>query len=110
MPFRRLCVGGGSCLPLIFKDALFNAQWLRTVGHSYSGGAEIGEYLTAARQIREPDADSCFDTWSELADQSICPGATQFYLEETTTPSHQGLGHASRHGYMVSTSRLIMRD
>jgi len=51
----------------VFKDPLFAAQWLRTVGHSSSGGAEIGECLAAARHIRESDADSWFDAWSELA-------------------------------------------
>jgi len=51
----------------VFKDPFFAAQWLRVVGHSSSGGAEISECLAAARQIRESDADSWFVAWSELA-------------------------------------------
>jgi len=54
-------------LPFVFKDSLFDDQWLRTAGHTSSGGAEIGECFAAARCIRETDAQSWFDVWSELA-------------------------------------------
>jgi len=54
-------------MALVFKDDLFNAQWLRTAGHSTSGGAEVGEYFAAAGRIRERDAESWFDAWTELA-------------------------------------------
>lgn len=54
-------------MPLVFKDSLFDSQWLRTVGHASSGGAEIGECFRAAARIREPDAGSWFDAWFELA-------------------------------------------
>jgi hypothetical protein len=53
-------------MALAFKDALFDAQWLRAAGHSCSGGAEIGECLAAARQIHEPDAESWFHAWCGL--------------------------------------------
>jgi len=53
---------------LVFKDSLFDAQWLRTAGHSASGGAEIGECFAAACQIREPDAESWLRAWSELGE------------------------------------------
>ena len=51
---------------LVFKDSLFDDQWLRTAGHSSSGGADIGECFAAARGIRELDAESWFDAWSGL--------------------------------------------
>jgi hypothetical protein len=47
-------------MSMVFKDHLFEAQWLRAVGHSAAGGAEIGECLAAARRIREPDAESWY--------------------------------------------------
>src|ERR1700691_1568678 len=47
-------------MSFVFEDSLFDAQWLRTASHSGSGGAEIGECLAAAREIRETDADSWF--------------------------------------------------
>src|ERR1700735_2735148 len=55
-------------MPLVFKDSLFASQWLRAVGHSRSGGAESGECLAAARRIREPDAESWFAAWRDLAE------------------------------------------
>lgn len=54
-------------MALVFKDPLFDAQWLRAAGHSISGGAEIGECLAAARQVREPNAESWHAAWSQLA-------------------------------------------
>ena len=52
----------------VFKDDLFELQWLRAASHSSSGGADIGECLAAARQIGEPDAERWFTVWSRLAD------------------------------------------
>jgi len=60
----------------VFKDALFQAQWLRTAGHSSSGGAEIGECLAAASQIREPDAESWFTAWNSLAERVLAESET----------------------------------
>ncbi len=51
----------------VFKDSLYDAQWLRTAGHASSGGADIGECFAAASRIRERDAESWFDAWSDLA-------------------------------------------
>ena len=53
-------------MPLVFKDSLYDAQWLRTAGHASSGGADIGECFAAAGQIREPHAESWFNAWSNL--------------------------------------------
>jgi pimeloyl-ACP methyl ester carboxylesterase len=53
----------------VFKDDLFAAQWLRAAGHSGSGGAEVGECLAAARRIREPDGESWYAAWHDLAEK-----------------------------------------
>ncbi len=53
-------------MPIVFKDELLDSQWLRAVGHSSAGGAEIGECLAAAERIREADAESWFAAWSAL--------------------------------------------
>jgi pimeloyl-ACP methyl ester carboxylesterase len=55
----------------VFKDELFNAQWLRAAGHASSGGADVGECLAAARQIGEPDAERWFAAWSSLAGEML---------------------------------------
>jgi pimeloyl-ACP methyl ester carboxylesterase len=52
----------------VFRNSLFDAQWLRAAGHSCSGGAEAGECFAVARQIREPDAESWFRGWYSLAE------------------------------------------
>jgi len=56
-------------MPLYFRDELFDAQFLRTMGHSVYGGADIGECLGAARLIREKDTSGWFDIWMGLADR-----------------------------------------
>ncbi|HEY5208472.1 MAG TPA: alpha/beta fold hydrolase [Stellaceae bacterium] len=58
-------------MPIVFKDALFDAQWLRAVGHAGAGAAEIGECLAAARMIGEPDATSWYMAWNELAEHVL---------------------------------------
>jgi hypothetical protein len=39
---------------------------LRAVGHASSGGAEVAECFTAARQIRAAVPESWFQAWSDL--------------------------------------------
>jgi pimeloyl-ACP methyl ester carboxylesterase len=56
-------------MPTVFKDDLFEAQWLRAVGHSIYGGAEIGECLAVARKIVELDAESWFAAWHTMAER-----------------------------------------
>ena len=58
-------------MSMVFKDQLFGAQWLRAVGHSAAGGAEIGECLAAARRIREPDAESWYRAWNDLSEHVL---------------------------------------
>ena len=55
-------------MTMVFKDELFDSQWLRAASHCSSGGADIGECFAAARQIGEPDAERWFAAWSRLAD------------------------------------------
>jgi pimeloyl-ACP methyl ester carboxylesterase len=72
---RRLAFLYERCtVPLVFKDSLFDAQWLRTVGHSTSGGAEIGECVAAASQIRDTNAEDWFRAWNGLAERVFAQG------------------------------------
>jgi pimeloyl-ACP methyl ester carboxylesterase len=54
-------------MPLVFKDELFDAQWLRAAGHSAYGGAEINECFVAARSIRDRDGEGWYQSWNALA-------------------------------------------
>jgi pimeloyl-ACP methyl ester carboxylesterase len=61
-------------MTLVFKDDLFDAQWLRAAGHSIYGGAEINECFTAARGIRELDGESWYKAWNDLATRVCSEG------------------------------------
>jgi hypothetical protein len=52
---------------LVFKDSLYDAQWLRAASHASACGADIGECFAAAREIRERDASSWFNAWWRIA-------------------------------------------
>ena len=54
---------------LFYRDQLFDAQLLRTVGHSCYGGADLEECLAAAHSIRETDTSGWFTAWMALADR-----------------------------------------
>lgn len=51
-----------------FKDAAFDAQWMRTLGHSAQGGAEISECLRLQKRIKTGDYESWYGAWYTLAD------------------------------------------
>jgi Alpha/beta hydrolase family len=55
----------------VFRDDLFDAQWLRTASHASSGGADVGECFAAAERIREVDAESWYDAWWALAESLL---------------------------------------
>lgn len=55
-------------MSLVFKDPLFDAQWLRAAGHGSYGGGQVGECFAAARRINELDAQSWFDAWYFFAE------------------------------------------
>lgn len=59
-----------SRVPLVLKDPLFNAQFLRFVGHTGSGGADIGECYAIAPSIREGDGGSWYEAWTGLAQRT----------------------------------------
>jgi pimeloyl-ACP methyl ester carboxylesterase len=80
---------------MIFKDELFDAQWLRAAGHSSAGGADIGECFAAARQIGEPDAERWFQAWSELADG---------ILAEAEKSLAQGCRFSARSAYLRASN------
>lgn len=52
----------------IFSDQEFAFQFLRTIGASYSGEADIGECLKTASRIDEGDFESWYSEWKKTAD------------------------------------------
>lgn len=61
---------------LVLKDDLLDAQTLRAIGSAPYGGADIGEALGAARNVRGDNLDSWFDSWQSLADRVAEQAAT----------------------------------
>jgi pimeloyl-ACP methyl ester carboxylesterase len=54
---------------VVFRDELFDRQWLRTVSHASYGGAEIGECLAVAKTIASADSERWFNAWSAMAER-----------------------------------------
>lgn len=54
-------------MPLQFKDDLFEAQFLRTLGHTFYGGADIGECLAVAGRIPNGNVERWYVEWTALA-------------------------------------------
>ena len=56
-------------MKLVFRDQLFSFEMLRTMGHTAYGGADIGECLATAYQIKDSDAESWYVEWRKIADR-----------------------------------------
>ena len=69
----------------IFKDSLFNSQFLRFVGHTGAGGADIGECYAAASSIREGDAESWYAGWRSLAERTEAQAEASLALGHTVS-------------------------
>jgi len=54
---------------LFFKSPEYNFQLIRTMGYACSGGADIGECISTARQIKDGDDNSWYNEWMETADR-----------------------------------------
>ncbi len=63
--------GGESLTRLGVKDELLDAQTLRTAGSAPYGGADIGECLAAAGQVRGTDLTSWHDAWASAAASAL---------------------------------------
>ena len=71
-------VGGPEAVGQFFKDAMFDAQFLRILGLTFSGGADIGECLALARRIRDGDTDAWYEGWTRLAERIHDAGQASF--------------------------------
>ena len=67
-------------MPSVFKDPLFNFQFLRFVGHTGAGGADIGECYAIVPSIR--NGGSWYAGWTGLAER------TEAQAEASLTSGH----------------------
>jgi len=49
--------------PFIFKDSEYAFSYLRVLGPAPVGGADLGEFVTAAGQIKEGDGETWYEAW-----------------------------------------------
>jgi alpha-beta hydrolase superfamily lysophospholipase len=54
-------------LQIKFEDPFWSSLLLRRIGYAPSGGADIGECLYIAEQIKEGDFQSWYDEWTKAA-------------------------------------------
>jgi alpha-beta hydrolase superfamily lysophospholipase len=59
---------------IAFRNSLFDGQLCRTIGHGTYGGAELGECLATASQVKDGDRDSWYRAWMALADRTFAAG------------------------------------
>ncbi|NQV01565.1 MAG: alpha/beta hydrolase [Bacteroidia bacterium] len=50
-----------------FKDPQFSFEFLRTIGYSSTGGADIGECLVTASRIEDGNTESWYTEWEKTA-------------------------------------------
>ena len=65
-PYTR---GGGKPMKLMFDDPMYERQASWILAQALYGGADFGECLTTAARIREGDAASWYQAWTETADR-----------------------------------------
>ena len=56
-------------MQLVFHNPAFSSQLLRIIGQTYYGGADIGECLSTAYQIKEGDIESWYNEWLKTANR-----------------------------------------
>jgi pimeloyl-ACP methyl ester carboxylesterase len=81
---------------LLYRDRLFDAQLLRTVGHSCYGGADIAECLATAHRIPETNTSEWFTAWMALADR-VRADAERSLLDGCTVNGRESFLRASNY-------------
>ena len=54
-------------MKVAFQDESFAFEFVRNLGFTYYGGADIGEMMATAQRIKEGDVESWFQEWNALA-------------------------------------------
>ncbi|SRR5579883_284989 len=53
----------------LFHDPSFNFELIRTLGYAYSGGADLGESVSTAKEIQDGNDFSWYEHWLKTADR-----------------------------------------
>ena len=55
----------------IFKDSVYAFSYLRVLGTAPVGSADLGEFLTAAKKVKEGDDDSWYKAWCDMGEHLV---------------------------------------
>ena len=81
-------------MKFVLEDVEMDAQLQRTAAAAYSGSADLGEALAAARRATPGDAGSWFDEWSALAERTA---------QSAQSSAHLGHGVTAARAYLRAT-------
>lgn len=59
--------GKGENMNIVFEDPEFSFEFIRTLGYSDCGAADVGECISTARRIKDGDFESWYSEWYETA-------------------------------------------
>ena len=91
-------------LQLKFKDPSWSSRLLRHMGYTPAGGADIGECLQIAEQIREGDFQSWQTEWAKAANR-LLSYASKAMLNNHTETAKEGLFRSCNY-FLASMSFL----
>lgn len=81
---------------LIFKNPSFSYEFIRTIGYSVSGGADIGESISTARNIPNGDIIRWYAQWYMLGDR-LYRLADNFKANHNNTSAQEAYLRASNY-------------
>ncbi|MFH1593269.1 MAG: serine hydrolase [Candidatus Omnitrophota bacterium] len=97
---------------LIFKDKSFTFEFIRAIGYSYEGGADIGECISTAKRIKDGDIQSWYDEWLKTANR-VYELAERFEREGNIISAREAYFRASNYyrsaGFYMHSERLRPR-
>lgn len=82
-------------MQLVFHNPAFSSQLLRIIGQTYYRGADIGECLSTAYQIKEGDIESWYNEWLKTANR------VYGYAEDCISKGHKV---SARDAYLRATN------
>ena len=88
-------------MKVAFKDGSFAFEFVRNLGFTYYGGADIGEMMAAAGRITEGDFESWFTEWDRLG---------QRILTRANTSLAAGHLESAREGYLRASTYFRMAE
>jgi pimeloyl-ACP methyl ester carboxylesterase len=98
---------------LIFQDENFSFEFARTIGYTYSQGADIGECIATGRSIKNADIIDWYDKWKTLADRIYDLANTwekQGFIISATEAYLRASNYYRETGFFMRSKDLLKKD